>query len=84
MISEYNDLLWPFDNNENFSKETTFKNENEFFFIINELSKDNELYLKCLKNQHDIVKKYFNKEWLRDYITKKLKTTFINEFLILF
>jgi hypothetical protein len=76
MISEYNDLLWPFDNNESFSKETIFKNDAEFFYIINELSKDNELYLKCLRNQHDIVKKYFNKEWLRDYITKKIENYF--------
>ena len=72
MISEYNDLLWPFDNNEGFLKETTFKNDAEFFYIINELSKDNELYLKCLRNQHDIVKKYFNKEWLRNYILSRI------------
>jgi hypothetical protein len=31
MISQYNDLLWPFDNNESFSKETIFKNETDFF-----------------------------------------------------
>ena len=72
MISEYNDLLWPFDNNEGFSKETTFKNDAEFFYIINKLSKDNELYLKCLRNQYDIVKKYFNKEWLRNYILSRI------------
>jgi hypothetical protein len=54
MISEYNDLLWPFENGDSFSKEPIFKNEHEFFYIINELSKDNELYLKCLKNQYNI------------------------------
>lgn len=72
MISEYNDLLWPFDNNESFSKETIFKDENEFYNIINNLSKDNDLYLKCLKNQYTIVKKYFNKEWLRNYILSRI------------
>lgn len=72
MISEYNDLLWPFDKNESFSKETIFKNENDFYNIINNLSNDKELYLKCLKNQYDIVKKYFNKEWLRNYILSKI------------
>ena len=71
MISEYNDLLWPFDN-EMFSKETVFKNETEFLNIINILSIDDELYLKCLKNQYNIVKKYFNKEWLRNYICDKM------------
>ena len=68
MISQFSNLLWPFENNDSFSKETVFKNENEFFYIINELSKDNELYLKCLINQYNIVKKYFNKEWIRNYI----------------
>lgn len=72
MISEYNDLLWPFDKNECFSKETIFKDENDFYNIINNLSNDNELYLKCLKNQYDIVKKYFNKNWLRNYILSKI------------
>jgi len=72
MISEYNDLLWPFDKNESFSKETIFKNENDFYNIINNLSIDKELYLKCLKNQYDIVKKYFNKKWLRNYILSKI------------
>ena len=76
MISEYNDLLWPFDNNESFSKETIFKNDSEFFYIINELTKNDELYLKCLMNQHNIVKKYFNKEWLRSYIIKKMNNYF--------
>lgn len=72
MISEYNDLLWPFDNNESFSKETIFKDENDFYNIINNLSKDNDLYLKCLKNQYYIVKKYFNKEWIRNYILLRI------------
>jgi hypothetical protein len=72
MISQYSNLLWPFDNNESFSKETIFKNETDFLYIINELSKDNELYLKCLRNQYNIVKKYFNKEWLRNYILSRI------------
>lgn len=40
--------------------------------IINNFSTDNDLYLKCLKNQYTIVKKYFNKEWLRNYILSKI------------
>jgi hypothetical protein len=72
MISQFNNLLWPFDNNESFSKETVFKNEEEFLSIINNLSNDKELYLKCLENQYNIVKKYFNKEWLRNYILSKI------------
>ena len=72
MISQYNNLLWPFTDNETFSKETIFKNEEEFLSIINNLSHDKELYLKCLKNQYNIVKKYFNKEWLRNYIFSRI------------
>jgi hypothetical protein len=68
MISQYSNLLWPFEKNDSFSQETIFKNEQEFFQIINELNNHNELYLKCLNNQYEIVKKYFNKEWLRNFI----------------
>ena len=44
MISEYNDLVWPFEDGDSFFNETIFKNENEFFEKIRELEKDNELY----------------------------------------
>jgi len=44
MISEYNDLVWPFEDGDSFMIETIFKNENEFFEKIRELEKDNELY----------------------------------------
>lgn len=66
MISEYNDLKWPFD--ERFSAETIFKNEHEFESKIMALINDVELYTKCLDNQNNIYKKYFNKEWIINYI----------------
>ena len=72
MISEYSDLLWPFEKNDNFSKKTIFQNETDFVKIMNEFSENNELYLKCLKNQYYIVTKYFNKFWLRNYILSKI------------
>jgi len=68
MIMQYNHLLWPFENNESFSEETIFKDEEDFINIINKLENDNELYLKCIENQYTIVKKYFNKDWIRNYI----------------
>jgi SpoVK/Ycf46/Vps4 family AAA+-type ATPase len=58
--------------NDSFSKETIFKNETEFFSVIDNLSNDKELYLKCLENQYNIVNKYFNKDWLRNYIIKHI------------
>jgi hypothetical protein len=66
MISQKNNLKWPFP--EEFSKETQFENKEEFFQIINELKNNEELYNQCLQKQYQIVKKYFNKTWIKDYI----------------
>jgi hypothetical protein len=72
MISQYNHLLWPFTDGESFSKETIFKNETEFKEIIDNLSNNSALYDSCLQNQYSIVQKYFNKEWLRNYLLSKI------------
>jgi hypothetical protein len=66
MISEYNNLRWPFE--ECFAEETIFKDSNDFFEKIDRLSTDDELYNKCLMIQYNIVEKYFNKKWVKDYI----------------
>lgn len=66
MISEYNNLKWPF--NDTFSEETIFKNDREFVDKINKLNNDNNLYKKCMENQLNIFNKYFNKIWIKDYI----------------
>tara|TARA_B100001758_G_C18408180_1_gene613670 strand:- start:1114 stop:2064 length:951 start_codon:yes stop_codon:yes gene_type:complete len=68
MISEYNNLKWPFE--DEFRKETIFKNETEFKYIMNNLINNNNLYNNCLKNQNNIYKKYFNIEWIKNYILK--------------
>jgi hypothetical protein len=66
MMSEYNDLKWPFE--ETFSEETIFKDDNEFINKISKLNSDHELYLKCLNNQIFLNNKYFNKTWIKEYI----------------
>jgi hypothetical protein len=66
MISEFNNLKWPFA--EKFSEETVFKDENDFVEKIQRLVSDKNLYKKCLDNQNSIYNKYFNKEWIRNYI----------------
>ena len=66
MISEYNDLKWPFE--ETFSEETIFNSKEEFIQKFSHLVNDENLYMKCLKNQNHIVLKYFNKEWIKNYI----------------
>ena len=68
LISQYNDLKWPFD--EQFSEETVFKNEDEFIKNITTLQNDNTLYRKCLDNQLNIYNKYFNKKWIKEYVVK--------------
>ena len=70
MISEYDNLKWPFE--ETFSEETIFKDENEFINKINKLNSDEELYKKCLDNQINIYNKYFNKTWIKSYILSLL------------
>jgi len=66
-ISEYNELKWSFD--EEFSEETVFKNSVDFLKKTKALE-EKSLYLKCLKKQMDIYKKYLNKKWIREYISK--------------
>jgi hypothetical protein len=66
MISEYNDLKWPF--NEEFYEETIFKTPEELILKINNLENNQDLYKKCLENQQNIFNKYFNIEWIKKYI----------------
>ena len=70
MIREYNPLKWPFD--EEFSEETVFKNEIDFVEKIRRLEADSALYSKCLENQNHIFQKYFNKDWIRNYIIQHI------------
>jgi len=67
-ISEYNELKWPFD--EDFSEETIFKDAEDFIHKINKILNDKNLYNKCIIQQMNIYHTYFNKIWIRDYITK--------------
>ena len=70
MIQEKNDLLWPFE--ETFCYETQFKDSNEYFEIINKLSQDETLYNKCIEQQYNIVNKYFNVKWIKEYLLQFL------------
>jgi hypothetical protein len=66
LLQQQNCLVWPFP--EKFSEECYFTNGEEFANNLYKLVSNNELYQKCLENQYNIVHKYFNKEWLKDYI----------------
>jgi hypothetical protein len=69
-ISEYNDLKWPFE--DDFNDELKFKDEHEFYKIIEKCNEEPDFYNKCLDNQNKIYKKYFNLEWFKDYIINKI------------
>jgi hypothetical protein len=65
-IGQYTDLKWPFE--EEFEEDTIFKTAEEFFGKIDKLNNNPDIYNKCLDRQEEIIKKYFNKEWIRGYI----------------
>jgi len=69
-LGEFNDLKWPFP--DKFSNETIFKDKNEYLYKLNNLQTNKELYDKCLENQFTIVEKYFNLDFLRNYIIDKV------------
>lgn len=70
MISEYNDLKWTFEEGDEFNNELKFKDEKEFYKIMDELNRNYDFYKKCLENQNKIFNKYFNVEWIRSCILK--------------
>ena len=72
MLSFYNDLKWPFE--EEFSDYTKFKSIEEFKDKYSILQNNIDIYNEALKTQYNIVKKYFNLNWLRGYINKLIET----------
>lgn len=75
LLAEKIDIVWPFENDDKFSDECFFEqgNPDDLYRIYNNFEKDNELYKKCLENQLYIAKKYFNNEWIWDYIENIIK-----------
>jgi hypothetical protein len=71
LLQQKNDLVWPFP--EKFSDECYFTNGNDFYINLQNLTNNQDVFYKCLKNQFQIVDKYFNKQWLRNYILSKIK-----------
>jgi hypothetical protein len=65
-LGEFNNLKWCF--NDNFCEETIFKDSQDFISKITKLIENPDLYKKCLDKQNEIVEKYFNKHYLRNYL----------------
>lgn len=70
MLSMCGDLAWGFKDGDNFHPDTFFKTADEFKSKLDRILNDEEHYKVCLKQQQQIVNKYFNKKWLRAYIEK--------------
>lgn len=72
LLAEKIDIIWPFEDGDKFSDECFFEqgNHDDLYRIYNNFENNDELYEKCLENQLYIVKKYFNNEWLWNYIKK--------------
>ena len=70
LLAEKIDIIWPFDEGDNFSEECFFEQGNcdDLYRIYNDFENNDELYKKCLENQMYIVKKYFNNDWIWNYI----------------
>jgi hypothetical protein len=75
-IGEYNDLVYPFDDIP-FRPETIFTNKDDFIDKLSKLQNNHELYEECLEYQHRIYEKYFNLEWIRNYIC-----SFMDSFMV--
>lgn len=76
LLAEKIDVVWPFDEGDKFSDECFFEQGNidDLYRIYNNFENDICLYHRCLENQIFIVKKYFNKEWLWNYIKNIIET----------
>lgn len=75
ILSMCGDLEWGFEDGDQFHPDTFFKTEEEFKYKLDLILNNEEHYKKCLEQQHYIVKKYFNKKWLRIYIERCISYT---------
>lgn len=72
MLTMCSELVWGFEEGDDFHPDTFFSTANEFKYKLNKLLNNEEHYRICLEQQQKIVKKYFNKKWLRGYIEKHI------------
>jgi hypothetical protein len=68
MLTMCYNLEWGFDEGDNFHPDAFFSTAEEFKQKLDKLINNEEHYKECLNQQERIIKKYFNKKWLRNYI----------------
>lgn len=69
MMTMCTELEWGFDEGDMFHPDTYFKTAEEFHTKLQRLLSDEEHYKQCYRQQMYITSKYFNREWLRHYIS---------------
>jgi hypothetical protein len=67
-FSNITDLKWPFEEGDAFPEEAIFSTAEECFAKADALLWNDELYISVLEKQQALVKKYFNRDFLRKYI----------------
>ena len=72
MMMQETDLIFPFEQGHYFSTETVFKDGSDFLSKFHALKNDAFLYQKCLDNQKFLVSKYYNYDWIRNYMESRL------------
>jgi hypothetical protein len=68
ILSMNRDLEWGFDKGDVFHEYTFFNTAEEFKYKLYILLTDDTVYKQCLEQQNTIIKKYFNKNFFREYI----------------
>jgi len=71
MIMQEMDVVFPFDKGENFHKKCVVKTPREFIENLIELANNPKLYDECKNIQELIVEKYYNYEWIKNYVFEK-------------
>jgi spore maturation protein CgeB len=69
LMTNITELDWGFDTGDSFSDLCIFSNRDDFLRKKTALLENKELYHDALINQNNIIRKYFNKDNLRNYIT---------------
>jgi spore maturation protein CgeB len=72
LMTNITELNWGFDMGDSFSDLCVFSNGDDFLRKKTVLLENKEMYDEALTTQIHLVRKYFNKDRLRSYITKKI------------
>tara|TARA_Y100000310_G_scaffold344412_2_gene457037 strand:+ start:1065 stop:2105 length:1041 start_codon:yes stop_codon:yes gene_type:complete len=73
MIMQQMDVVFPFDEGDGFHPLCVVKSPREFVESLLRMSSDDALYKECKAAQDHVIDKYYNYEWITNYIVEKCK-----------